>query len=88
MKKRTAVPVVVLKTPTGYNAFSPQVDGCVATAKTIDTVLKRIKGALEFHLEGELLLKNRRKKAHLVLKDAFDDYGTDALYASVDVSPA
>ena len=82
-RKVISVPVVVLKTNTGYNAFSPSVDGCVATAKTVDAALKRIKEALEFHLEGELLVKSSKKKAHTVLKDVFADYGTDAVYASL-----
>jgi predicted RNase H-like HicB family nuclease len=86
-KDPITVPVVVLKTRTGYNAFSPAIDGCVATAKTVDTALKRIKQALEFHLEVERLMKHRRRKARGVLKDAFADYGTDAVYASVDVTP-
>jgi predicted RNase H-like HicB family nuclease len=86
MKKRlTAIPVVILKTESGYNAFSPVVDGCVATARTVDGALKRIKEALEFHLVGERLVKNRRKRACAVLRDAFDDYGTDAVYASIDI---
>lgn len=84
MKKNAiSVPVVLLKTKTGYNAFSPAVDGCVVTAKTIDAALKRMKESLEFHLEGELLVKSRKKKAHTVLKDSFAEYGTDAVYASV-----
>ena len=84
MKRKTVtVPVVLLKTSTGYNAFSPAVDGCVATAKTVDAALKQIKEALEFHLEGELLVKSRKRKAHAVLRDSFADYGTDAVYASV-----
>jgi predicted RNase H-like HicB family nuclease len=82
-KKTTSVPVVVLKTKTGYNAFSPAVDGCVVTAKTVDTALKRMKEALEFHLEGESLVKSRKKKAHAVLRDSFADYGADAVYASL-----
>jgi predicted RNase H-like HicB family nuclease len=85
-KKQLAIPVVILKTATGYNAFSPAVDGCVATAKTVDGALKRIKDALAFHLEGEMLLRKRRKTAQATLRDSFDEYGTDALYASVEVS--
>jgi len=89
MKKKqgTPIPVVILKTESGYNAFSPAVDGCVATARTVDGALKRIKEALEFHFEGERLVKNRRKRACAVLRDAFEDYGTDAVYASIDVVP-
>ena len=86
MKKKTiSVPIVILKTDTGYNAFSPLVDGCIATAKTVDTAIKRIKEALQFHLEGEALLKNRKKNTHAVLKNVFEDYGTDALYGSINV---
>jgi predicted RNase H-like HicB family nuclease len=86
MKNTTlSLPVVVLKTETGYNAFSPAVDGCVATAKTVDTVLKRIKEALAFHLEGERLVKSRTKRVNEALNEAFEDYGTEALYASVEV---
>jgi predicted RNase H-like HicB family nuclease len=86
-KKRQTIPVVILRTNTGYNAFSPIVDGCVATAKTVDTALKRIGEALQYHLEGEMLMKNRRKRTETVLKETFDDYGTDAVYASIHVGP-
>lgn len=84
--KYIEVPVIVLKTKSGYNAFSPTVDGCVSTAKTVDTVLKRMKEALEFHLEGEALVKGKARKATTVLKNAFDEYDTDALYASLKVA--
>ncbi len=56
------------------------VDGCIATAKTVDTAIKRIKEALEFHLEGEFLTKYRKKNVNTILKHVFEDYGTDALY--------
>ena len=39
-KKTISVPVIVLRTKTGYNAFGPTIDGCVATAKTVDAALK------------------------------------------------
>jgi predicted RNase H-like HicB family nuclease len=83
--KRAAIPVVILKTKTGYNAFSPFVDGCVATAKTVDGALRRIKEALAFHLEGEMLVRKHGKTAQAALRESFEDYGTDALYASVEV---
>jgi predicted RNA binding protein YcfA (HicA-like mRNA interferase family)/predicted RNase H-like HicB family nuclease len=82
-RKVISIPVVVLKTKTGYNAFSPSVDGCATTAKTVDAALRQIKETLEFHLEGELIVKNRKKKAQTVLKHSFAEYGTDALYASL-----
>jgi predicted RNase H-like HicB family nuclease len=86
MKKKTIpIPIVILKTNTGYNAFSPFIDGCIATAKTVDTVIKRIKEAIEFHLEGEFLLQHRKKSVQASLRHAFEDYGTDALYGSINV---
>lgn len=44
--------VVIEKTKTGFSAYSPDVLGCVATAKTRAQVVKRMQEAIEFHLEG------------------------------------
>ena len=35
-----------------WGASVPDLPGCVATGKTIDVALRRIQGAIEFHLEG------------------------------------
>ncbi|MGI8784401.1 MAG: type II toxin-antitoxin system HicB family antitoxin [Acidobacteriota bacterium] len=35
-----------------WGASVPDLPGCVATGKTIDTVLHRIKVAIELHIEG------------------------------------
>jgi predicted RNase H-like HicB family nuclease len=86
-KEAVTIPVVVLKTRNCYNAFSPMVDGCAVTAVTIDQALAKIREALEFHLEGERLVKHRRPIAtSRALKMAFEDYGTEAVYASIRVS--
>jgi predicted RNase H-like HicB family nuclease len=55
------------------------VDGCVITAKTVNSALRQMKEALELHFEGELLVKSRKKNAHAVLKNSFADYGTDTV---------
>jgi len=44
--------VVVEKTGTGYSAYSPDLDGCVATGKTRDEVEREMQEAIEFHLAG------------------------------------
>ena len=44
--------IVIEKTDTGYSAYSPDVDGCVATGETIEEVEKLMNEALEFHLEA------------------------------------
>ena len=35
-----------------WGASVPDLPGCVATGKTIDSALKRIQGAIELHLRG------------------------------------
>jgi predicted RNase H-like HicB family nuclease len=44
--------IVIEKTPTGYLAYSPDLDGCVATGADRGEVERRMKEAIEFHLEG------------------------------------
>jgi predicted RNase H-like HicB family nuclease len=44
--------IVIETTPTGFSAFSPDLDGCVATGATREEVEQRMKEAIEFHLEG------------------------------------
>ena len=44
--------VVIEKTATGYSAYSPDLEGCVATGKTRDEVEHEMQEAIEFHLEG------------------------------------
>jgi predicted RNase H-like HicB family nuclease len=44
--------IVIEKTSTGYSAYSPDVDGCVATGATKNEVEKNMQKAIEFHFEG------------------------------------
>lgn len=46
------------ETQTGFSAYLPDIDGCIATGQTIKEVEVNIKEALEFHLEG-LRLENK-----------------------------
>ena len=49
--------IVVEQTGTGYSAYSPDLDGCVATGKTREEVERQMQEAIAFHLEG--LSRNR-----------------------------
>jgi predicted RNase H-like HicB family nuclease len=51
--------IIVEETNTGFSAYSPDVDGCIATGATKDEVRKNMREALEFHFEG--LQLNRQK---------------------------
>jgi len=44
--------IVIEKTGTGYSAFSPDLDGCVATGPTKNEVEQNMREAIEFHIEG------------------------------------
>ena len=44
--------IVIEKTDTGYSAYSPDVDGCVAAGETMEEVEKLMNEALELHLEA------------------------------------
>ena len=44
--------IVIEQTGTGFSAFSPDLDGCVATGKTREEVEREMAEAIEFHLEG------------------------------------
>jgi predicted RNase H-like HicB family nuclease len=44
--------IVIEKTGTGYSAYSPDLDGCVATGKTREEVEREMQEAITFHLKG------------------------------------
>lgn len=44
--------VVVEPTDTGFSAYSPDLPGCVARGSSRDEVEKKMRSAIEFHLEG------------------------------------
>ena len=44
--------IIIEKAEGNYSAYCPDVPGCVATGKTEEETLDRMKEALEFHLEG------------------------------------
>ena len=44
--------IVIEETSTGYFAYSPDLEGCVATGKTREDVERNMREAIEFHLDG------------------------------------
>ncbi|HEX2226285.1 MAG TPA: type II toxin-antitoxin system HicB family antitoxin [Candidatus Binatia bacterium] len=44
--------IVIEQTATGYSAYSPDLDGCIATGQTKDEVEQNMREAIEFHLKG------------------------------------
>jgi len=44
--------IIIEKTKNNYSAYCPDLPGCIATGKTKEEVIKNMKEAIEFHLEG------------------------------------
>ena len=55
--------IVIEKTKNGFGAYSPDVDGCIATGKTRRGTIKLMREALEFHFEGMAMDGDRAPKA-------------------------
>jgi predicted RNase H-like HicB family nuclease len=44
--------VIIEETKTGFSAFSPDLDGCIATGETKEKVAALMKESIQFHLKG------------------------------------
>ena len=44
--------IVIEKTKNNFAAYVPDLPGCVATARTLESLLKRMNTAIEWHLEA------------------------------------
>lgn len=44
--------VILEKEKNNYSAYCPDLPGCIATGRTIDETVRRMKAAIEFHLAG------------------------------------
>jgi predicted RNase H-like HicB family nuclease len=44
--------VIIEKGPRSFGAYAPDLPGCIAAAETREEVLRLIREAIEFHLEG------------------------------------
>ena len=44
--------IVIERTATGYSAYSPDLQGCIATGSTREEVEREMTAAIAFHLDG------------------------------------
>jgi predicted RNase H-like HicB family nuclease len=44
--------VIIEKANGNYSAYSPDLPGCVATGVSVEKTLRRMKDAIQFHIEG------------------------------------
>ena len=52
MNPRRQYLVIIEKGARNYSAYSPDIPGCIATARTRAQVARRIREAIRFHLDG------------------------------------
>jgi predicted RNase H-like HicB family nuclease len=45
-------PIIIERAKNNYSAYCPDLPGCVATGKTLDETIVRIREAIEYHLAG------------------------------------
>ena len=96
---RVLLPVIISKTKNCYNASSPQFYGCVATAVTVEKVLKRFVKTITFHLEedqaakrkaSKFLIYNERDKQKMLKLFPIDKYikefGSDSFYTFTEIN--
>ena len=57
--------VIIEETNTGFSAYAPDLPGCIATGKTFDLTRKRMREAIEFHIEGLRLEEFRCRSPRL-----------------------
>ncbi len=62
--------VVIEETDTGFSAYLPDLDGCIATGSTKEEVERNMREAMEFHLEGMRREKQETPKPH-----SYSSYG-------------
>jgi predicted RNase H-like HicB family nuclease len=45
-------PIIIEKADGNYSAYCPDLPGCIATGRTVEETMGRIKEAIRFHIEG------------------------------------
>ncbi len=73
--------VVIGRTNTGYGAYVPDLDGCIATGMTVEHTRHMIAEAIEMHLElmqqsGEKIPEPRRSMEITIDPDAGEEFYT------------
>ena len=53
--------VIIEETATGFSAYSPDLPGCIATGATRDEVEREMQGAIQFHIDGEIIVEALKK---------------------------
>jgi len=78
--------VVIRRMKRNYSADCPDVPGCVATGRTVDETLRRIRSALSMHVRGMREDGLPAPRATTPLAKIVRQNGVDQIYAVVRVA--
>ncbi len=77
--------VVIGKAKNNYSAYSPDVLGCIAAAKTVEETLALMKEALEFHLEDLEVIPEAKGLEYHLSNGLESELGENDLIAKIKV---
>lgn len=72
--------MIIEKDENNYSAFSPYVDGCIATGDTLEETMVAMKDALEFHLEALEEFPKAKGLKHYIGNGTFNEDEIDENY--------
>ena len=81
-----AYAVVVRRAPANWSADCPDLPGCVATGRTVDETLRRMRSALALHIDGLGAQGATVPRPRTSLSTLVRRHGDDALYTTVLVA--
>jgi len=84
---RRAYAVVVRRVARNFSADCPDLPGCVATGRTLDETLRRMRSAIVFHIEGLRLEGQRIPRPRTSLASVVRQRGAEQLYTMLSVAP-
>ena len=84
---KLAYAVVVRRAARNFSADCPDLPGCVATGRTVDETLRRMRSAIAFHIEGLRLEGQRIPRPRRSLASVVRQRGAEQLYTTLGVVP-
>ena len=83
---KRAYAIVVRRAKGNYSADCPDLPGCIATGRTIDETLRRMRSAIRFHTDGLRTLRLPIPRPTTKLSTLVKQQGPDHVYAVVQVA--
>lgn len=83
---KRAYAIVVCKTKRNYSADCPDLPGCVATGRTIDETLRRMRSAIRFHIDGLREHRLRVPRPATTLSALVRERGVEQIFTVVQVA--